>query len=55
MHHLTCWIISGISKALLLKGHNDSLRQQNSDLAQLVEHWLDDPEVTGSIFNGENF
>ena len=40
MHDFTCWtlIISGISRAWLYKGLNDSHRWQNSDLAQLVEH-----------------
>ena len=40
LHHFTCWtlFISRINRAWLCKGLNDSYRQPNSDLAQLVEH-----------------
>ena len=37
------------------KGLNDSYRQPNSDLAQLVEHNSDDPEVVGSNPTVSNF
>ena len=51
MHHFTCWTLSSfrISIAWLYKCLNDSHRQQNSGLSQLVEHKGGDPEVVGSI------
>ena len=54
MHHITFWtlVISRINRA---KGHEDSGWQLNVDLAQLVEHWHDDPEVMGSILTGVIF
>ena len=33
----------------------DSGWQLNVDLAQLIRHWYDDPEVIGSIPTGGNF
>ena len=47
MHHFTCWtlFISRSNRAWPYKGLNDSHRQPNSDLAQLVEHYTDDLEV----------
>ena len=57
MHHFTCWtlLISRINRAWLYKGHEDSGWQLNVDLAQLVRHWPEDPEVlvsnpTAAIF-----
>ena len=52
--NFTCWtlIISGISRAWLYKGLNDSQRLQNSDLAQLLEHLSADLDVVGSIPTG---
>ena len=43
------------SKEHDLKGLKDSDWQLNVDLAQLVEHWHDDPEVLGSIPTRGNF
>ena len=56
-HHVTFWtlVISRIIRAWLYKSHEDSGWQLNVDLAQLVEHWLDDPEVMGSILTGAIF
>ena len=53
MHHFTCWtlFISKINRAC----HEDLGWQLNVDLAQLVEHWPDDPEVLVSIPTGCNF
>ena len=47
MHHFTCWtlFISRINRAWLYKSHEDSGWQLNADLAQLVRHWPEDPEV----------
>ena len=47
MHHFTCWtlFISRINRAWLYKGHEDSCWQLNVDLAQLVRHWPEDPEI----------
>ena len=47
MPHFTCWtlFISRIYRAWLYKGHEDSGRQLNVDLAQLVRHWPEDLEV----------
>ena len=55
MHHFTCWtlFISRINRAY--KDLNDSHRQPNSDLAQLVGHESDDPEVVGSGPTRGNF
>ena len=39
----------------MYKGHENSDRHLNGDLAQLVEHWHDDPEVMGSILTGTIF
>ena len=57
MHHFTCWtlLISRINRAWLYKGHEDSGWQLNVDLAQLVRHWPDDPEVLVSNPTGGNF
>ena len=57
MHHFTFWtsVISRINRAWFCKGHEDSGWQLNVDLAQLVEHWHDDPEVLSSISTGGNF
>ena len=57
MHHFTFWtlVISRINRAWLYKGHEDSGWQLNVDLAQLVEHGHDDPEVMGSILTRGNF
>ena len=51
MHHFICWtlFISRINRAWLYKGHEDSGWQLNVDLAQLVRHWPEDPEVLVSI------
>ena len=48
-------IISRINRAWLYNSYEDSGWQLNADLAQLVEHWHDDPEVMGSIPTGGNF
>ena len=47
MHHFICWtlFISRINRAWLYKGHEDSNWQLNVDLAQMVRHWPEDPEV----------
>ena len=47
--------ISRINRACLYKGHEDSGWQLNVDLAQLVRHWHDDPEVLVSNPTGGNF
>ena len=57
MHHFTCWtlFISRINRAWLYKGDEDSRWQLNVDLAQLVRHWPEDPEVLVSNPTGGNF
>ena len=57
MHQFTCWtlFISRINRAWLYKGHADSGWQLNVDLAQLVKHWPEDPEVLVSKPTGGNF
>ena len=47
MLHITCWtfFISRINRAWLYKSHENSGLQLNVDLAQLVRHWPEDPEV----------
>ena len=57
MHHFTCWtlFISRINRAWLYKGHKDSGWQLNVDLAQLVKHWPEDPEVLVSNPTESNF
>ena len=57
MHHFTCWtlFISRINRAWHYKGLNDSHPQTNTDLAQLVEHGTDDPEVASLNPTGGSF
>ena len=44
-----------INRAWLYKNLDDSHRQPNSDLAQLAEHYSDDPEFVRSNPTGRNF
>ena len=57
MHHFTCWtlFISRINRAWLYNSTEDSGWQLNVDLAQLVRHWPEDPEVLVSNPTGGNF
>ena len=53
MHHFTSWTLF-ISR-INYKGHKDSSWQLNADLAQLVRHWSEDPEVLVSNPTRGNF
>ena len=53
--HIWTLVISRINRTWLYKDHKDLGWQLNVNLAQLVEHWHNEPEVLGSILTGGNF
>ena len=52
---VTSGLSDNLTEMLIVKNSTDSNTQQNSDLAQSVEHWCNDQEILGSIAIGAIF